>query len=344
MFVLNKVLKQTKKQLIMNSYRFISIVMIITVFAFNSCTSHDSKPNDNQSSNKSQISIKTESVDPIFPLPDIPTMLTNPQEKMDYLTKHYWDLFHFDDTTYISQPDITEQAFVDYIQLLSKINYSNAESSIEIMMNKAKVNADMYNYIVSLFEKYLYYPNSPFRNDELYIPVLSNVINSEVLSNANQEIYAFQQGMILKNRIGTIATDFIYTLANGDNKNMHDLNSDYLILLFSNPNCSSCATLTHELVNSNTLKSIFALNSDTKNMLTVLSVYPDSNIQEWREALPNMPKKNWINSYDNDSQVTNKRLYDIKAIPTLYLLDRDKKVILKDTSLEEIENYFMKVR
>ena len=212
------------------------------------------------------------------------------------------------------------------------------------MMNKAKVNADMYNYIVSLFEKYLYYPNSPFRDDELYIPVLSNVMSSDLLRDGDKEIYAFQQSMILKNRVNTVSTDFVYTLANGESKNMHELKSDYLILFFSNPNCSSCATVTQEINNSSTLKNIFSLNSSNKNMLTVLSVYPDNNIEEWRRALPNMPQKNWINSYDDDAQVTNKRLYDIKAIPTLYLLDRDKKVILKDTSLEEIENYFMKVR
>ena len=38
-------------------------------------------------------------------------------------------------------------------------------------------------------------------------------------------------------------------------------------------------------------------------------------------------------------QYTN-RLYDIKAIPTIYLLDSDKKVILKDCSLEAVESFF----
>ncbi|HBK95202.1 MAG TPA: DUF5106 domain-containing protein, partial [Porphyromonadaceae bacterium] len=40
--------------------------------------------------------------------------------------------------------------------------------------------------------------------------------------------------------------------------------------------------------------------------------------------------------------ITKQKLYDIKAIPTLYLLDKDKKVILKDTSIEAIESFFAK--
>ena len=67
-------------------------------------------------------------------------------------------------------------------------------------------------------------------------------------------------------------------------------------------------------------------------------------VEEWRKALPQMPHDNWINGYDDGTIITNKRLYDIKAIPTLYLLDKNKRIILKDTSLEEIENYFMSVR
>jgi hypothetical protein len=38
--------------------------------------------------------------------------------------------------------------------------------------------------------------------------------------------------------------------------------------------------------------------------------------------------------------ITRERLYDIKAIPTIYLLDSDKKVLLKDSSIEAVESFF----
>lgn len=34
-----------------------------------------------------------------------------------------------------------------------------------------------------------------------------------------------------------------------------------------------------------------------------------------------------------------KNLYDLKAIPTLYLLDKDKKVLLKDATVAQIDQY-----
>ena len=35
----------------------------------------------------------------------------------------------------------------------------------------------------------------------------------------------------------------------------------------------------------------------------------------------------------------NDEIYDLKAIPTLYLLDKDKKVVLKDVTFNQVENY-----
>ena len=37
--------------------------------------------------------------------------------------------------------------------------------------------------------------------------------------------------------------------------------------------------------------------------------------------------------------IKEKNLYDLKAIPTLYLLDKNKKVLLKDAVVGQIEQY-----
>lgn len=328
----------------MKSNLLISTFILSLLFTLGNCTTQNSKNKEKEPLTKSDVDLQTESIEPVFPLPEVPVMINDEIERAIYLSKHYWDLFPFNDTTLISQPDITEQGLVDYIQLLNHIPYSDAESSLRILMNKAKADTTMYNHFASLAEKYFYDPNSPFRNDEFYIPVIENLLQSGMLSETKHAVYSFQQEMILKNRVGTKATDFVYTLANGEKKNMHALKSDYLILFFTNPDCPTCETVTREMDNSAPLHNISSLNSSSYRLFTVLSVYPDSNVDEWRRALPTLPQENWVNAYDDGTIITNKRLYDLKAIPTLYLLNKDKQIILKDTSLEEIEEYFRKVR
>lgn len=53
-----------------------------------------------------------------FTLPLIPAMLNTPELRADYLVRHYWDNMDFTDTTYINLPDVTEQAWVDFIDIL----------------------------------------------------------------------------------------------------------------------------------------------------------------------------------------------------------------------------------
>ena len=345
MFVLQNLFKLTINQLIMKSGLSLFILLLFSTLTFTHCTS----PSSNDT-NKGQIeqpvdSAETESsIHTSFPLPTVPVVITDPDEAMLYLSKHFWDQFPFADTALIGLPDITEQGFVDYIQILNEIPHVDAEKSLVFMLDKAKETPAMYVHFASLYTKYLYEPNSPFRNEELYIPVVNNLLKSGLLSETDQSVYGFHQEMIMKNRVRTTATDFVYTLANGDKKKMHALQSSYLILFFTNPDCPACAALTQELSNSKALWSMFSMNNPPINsMLTVLSIYPDSNIDQWRKALPNLPQKHWVNAYDDGTVITNKRLYDIKAIPTLYLLNKNKEIILKDTSLEEIEKYFRKL-
>ncbi len=328
----------------MKLHHTIVTIILLILFTFAACKSKEAKPSEENSTNTSEEPITNNTPEESFPIPPIPVMMTNPEEIMNYLSEHFWDLYNFSDTTLINQPDITEQGLVDYLQLLNQLPKSSAERSINIMLNKAKPHPTMYNHFAELYEKYLYDPNSPFRNEELYIPITQHLIASGLLSDAKREVCKFQLEMAQKNRVGTTATDFTYTLVDGDKNNIHSLQSSYLILFFTNPDCPACASTTKQIVNSKALQGIFALNSINNKMLTVLSIYPDASVDEWRKALPTLPQKHWINSYDDGEVIINKRLYDLKAIPTLYLLDKEKKVVLKDVTLREIEAYFMKIR
>lgn len=49
---------------------------------------------------------------------DVPVTLTAPEDRAAYLSLHYWDHFDFADTSLISRPEITEQAFVDFLGIL----------------------------------------------------------------------------------------------------------------------------------------------------------------------------------------------------------------------------------
>ncbi len=274
-----------------------------------------------------------------FVLPPIPQTITVPQERTEYLTMHYWDRFDFGDRKMIDRPEITEQAFVDYINILHHVPKESADKSVEYTLNKAAVDTVMYGHFATLFEKYLYDPNSPFRNEELYLPVLHEYTNSPLLTEERRSVFLFQLDMALKNRVGQKARNFAYTLPSGQSYTLYDLKSEYTLLMFSNPGCSTCEAVTKQLGQSKELSGALSLNSPGRTMLTILTIYPDNDLEEWLAHLDKMPTA-WIHGYDKGMKITHEKLYDIKAIPTLYLLDSNKNVILKDTSIESLEAFF----
>lgn len=274
-----------------------------------------------------------------FVLPQLPEKLINPDERRAFLISHYWDRFDFTDSTLTRKPAITEQAFVDYIHILGFLAPGEPDGPLLNTLHRAQVDATMYRYFVSLMEKYFFDPNSPFRNEELYIPVLKEISSSPLLGEADRSRYLLQLEMTLLNRVGEKANNFTFMLPTGEPRKLWDINSQYLLLLFSNPGCPTCERVIRYLDSSPVLKRAFSLNSPTRNMLTILTIYPDSELEEWRDHLPQMPQR-WLHGYDPGMTITRNRLYDIKAIPTIYLLDSDKKVILKDCSLEAVDSFF----
>lgn len=315
---------------------FLVLFAIITIF---SCSSSKNAQSDTaaEDSLKQVYTI----VPDTFVLPDIPVEMTNPDARAVYLVMHYWDRFDFSNEKLTHRPEITEQAFVDYINILTYVPFDKTKESLANMLQKAEANDTVYQYFGTLFDKYFYNPNSPFRNEEFYIPVLQELTKSNLLSDTEKSKYQFQLDMAMKNRVGQTAADFFYTLASGQSQKMSSIRSEYLVIMFSNPGCSTCMAVMDALTKSPPLTTAFSMNSPSRTMLTFLTVYPDADIDEWKSHLPQLPA-NWLHAYDKGMTITKQKLYDVKAIPTLYLLDKDKKVLLKDTSIEAIDAFFSK--
>ena len=72
--------------------------------------------------------------------------------------------------------------------------------------------------------------------------------------------------------------------------------------------------------------------------LKILAIYPDKDIEVWKKYKDEIPST-WINGYDRSLSVREKQIYDLKAIPCLYLLDSAKTVLIKDAAFATVNQY-----
>ena len=78
----------------------------------------------------------------------------------------------------------------------------------------------------------------------------------------------------------------------------------------------------------------------SSGFLAVVNVYIDEDIQAWMDYMPIYPTE-WHNGFDQDQAVRTEGLYSVRAIPSLYLLDNEKRVILKDAPEDKMMNHLM---
>lgn len=301
------------------------MIRLLSVFAcvwlLFSCGGNASKPAQTAAEPKSRVF-----------LPAIAPSDLSPEQKREYLRWHYWDRFDFSDTLFVHEADTSmmTMAYAQYIALISDRKTDSAP--IDTLMRRASGSRQMLDYFVWMAEQVLHDPNSPLRNDEFYIPVLQAKLRSPYYDEYERIAPEYDLKMASQNRIGQRANDFRYTLASGAGGTLHGVKAEYVLLFINNPGCPMCREIREGIISS----PMFAEMLE-RGRLKILALYPDEELQEWRDHLPEIPAS-WINGYDKGCVIRDQSLYDLTAIPSLYLLDADKRVLLKDSSeVAEVE-------
>ena len=258
--------------------------------------------------------------------------LFDEQEQRLYLREHFWDKFDFADSLYTTKADTTQMLRAYAIYLSNFVDPLDA-TPISRLMQKASTSKQMFEYFVMLSERLLNDPNSPLRSNELYIAVLEAQLASPHLDKYEKMAPEYDLRIAKQNRIGQKANDFTYTIRSGASRQMYSIKSDFVILYINNPGCPMCRDITSALKGSVTINELLQ-----QKRLAILAIYPDEELDEWRNHFGDFPSL-WINGYDKGCRIEREGLYDLRAIPSLYLLDRNKRVIIKDsTSVAELEH------
>lgn len=278
------------------------------------------------------VSSNNKSKEPLTFIPALAPAMLPAEQKAEYLREHYWDKFDFSDTTFINRIDSTRMLTAFAIYATGYVHDTLAYRYMPRLMQRASTSKRMYTYFLMLAEGVLHDPNSPLRNDEKYIPVLESAVQSEWLDEYERMPYEYDLEMARQNRIGHVANDFTFTLASNRTGKLHNIKADYTLIFISNPGCPMCREIKEQIIASPMLQELIE-----RRELKVLVIYPDADLEAWREHLGDYPES-WLNAYDADQRIEKERLYDLKAIPALYLLDKQKRVMAKDcTDVAHIE-------
>lgn len=269
---------------------------------------------------------------PELSVPQPPAILTGDSLRMTWMAAHYWDNLDWGDGRWIADTAALEGYFTSWAQLLAQMPESEAARLSGALFRKGNDHPDMQLRLLDAAEYFWRHPNSPFRSEELFIPALEAIVRAPGIADIYKVRPRSQLASALKNRPGMRAADFAYTMGSGAIARLSGLRAEYLLLMFYNPGCHDCARVEEHIVRSEVFAPLIA-----SGRLRVLAIYPDDDVEAWRSHLPQMPAGWTVGHAPMEKGGT--AAYDLPGIPALYLLGRDKTVLVKDRPVDVIEDW-----
>lgn len=250
--------------------------------------------------------------------PDIPDSITGQQARASYMALHFWDKADFSDTIFLKEP----KTILDYIFLLQFLPSEVATESLKTTFNMLPSHSSNRQLMFFWLDRYLHDSRSPFYDDNLYLTVLD-----VIMASAENEVYTKELqsliALVQRNRVGCTAEDFSFVCKNGHAAQLFDIETPLLLLIFNSPDCSLCHSLENLISGNDTIQRLIS-----NQQLKVLAICPIADYDSWiSHEYPN----NWICGYDKNMAVIEQQLYEIQRFPSIYLLDCDKNVILKES-------------
>lgn len=270
--------------------------------------------------------------DTYFQYPQAPDNLATLQERTTYLVAHFWDRCNIESA--LSSRDKFKKAFTDYVSFMPYANADTIHSSISSLIKSVKKSPENMLILGQIAEETLYGDSAAIWSDELYLPFAQAVVDTKKIPETYKARFRHHANILSKSQLGMVIPSFKSFDRYGKRTSVTDTISTPLTLLMVNdPECEDCL-----FVKTRLSANIKANQLISERKLTIVSIYPDNADSYWKDAAKNYPD-NWIAiaAPEVDSCL------DLRMTPSIYILDKDRRIIAKnidiDSALTFISNF-----
>ncbi|MFI5124746.1 MAG: redoxin domain-containing protein [Chitinophagales bacterium] len=257
-----------------------------------------------------------------------------------YYKDHYWDNVSFTDDRLIRTP-VFEPKLDRYYKDLVPPAPDSINREIDHMLLYSRTNKEMFKYLLIHFvQKYI---NPEYMGqDAVFVHLFEKYINTGQADFFTEKYRKFVDDRaysLMANLIGQAAPGLTMTDTLGKTVSLYDVKADYILICFWDPTCSHCKETVPKV------DSIYQAKWKHEG-LKVVGVMVDGGKDNWTKFIRDHNLKDWINVYQTTAQhdaeasaghPDYRQLYDVYQTPILYLLDKDKRIIAKKLTYQQLD-------
>ena len=282
---------------------------------------------------------------PAIPDFTIPAVVSNPDSvrwvmNYNYNKDHYFDNIDFTDERLLRTPILYARLNTYFTNVVIQAPDS-IDKSIDMIIKKCQGNYKIFQFVaVYLFN---HFRESEIMGhdavmvklaDDIYLSGKADWVTKEFKDDLRKQI-----DLIRPNLIGKKAQNLVMDSYSGIFVSLYDIQKEFTILYFWEPNCGHCKEATPKL------KAFY--EKARNHGIEVFAICTQSDKQKWTQYIEEN-KLTWINGWDPQRSSHYDAYYNVQSTPMIYILDKNKVIIAKKLSVENIgpflENYRKMVR
>lgn len=256
-------------------------------------------------------------------VPDAPEGTEDPKlYEYLYYKNHFWDGIDITDPGLLRSP-LLDAKINDYLDNVVVQLSDSVIKEVDILLTNASKSKETFRYLlITLVNKYETSPVIDF--DKVFVHIVDNYylagMADEWTSRETLDKLKNRVAMTKPNFIGNPAPELVLWDTLGTEVNIRDIDAKYLVLYFYDPDCGHCKKKTPELYEH--YGDLIAKGVE------IVGVCTATDEKKWKDFI----KKDgleWINVADLDNKTYFRYYYNIRSTPTVYILDKDKKIRVK---------------
>jgi len=262
---------------------------------------------------------------------------TNNPDSMKWILTYLYNKDHFFDNI-----DLTDERLLRTPILQARLNtfFTNVviqspdtiNNEIDKIINTVKDNYKVFQFIaVYLFNHFR--ESEIMGHDAVLVKLADDIYLSgkaDWVSDEFKEDLRKQVDRIRPNLLGEKAHNLIMDSYRGIFVSLYDIEKDFTILYFWEPDCGHCAEATP------ILKAYYDKTRDSG--IEVFAICTTAEKTKWEKYIEEN-KLDWINGWDPERRTNFGYYYNVESTPLIYILNRDKTIIAKKLSVEDIPSF-----
>jgi peroxiredoxin len=254
-------------------------------------------------------------------------------KQLVYLKSHGLDNVNFYDADLIYSDAFTNKT-IEYLtyyrnpQLPLELLEREFMSAVDSILNKAKVNSIVYQHVV----EYLLDGFKKFGFDNVLNYIVENYVIKDDLCLDEKLTSALDKRIEQSKRfkVGNVVPNIIMQEARGKKVELSNLAAEKTLIIFYAGRCPHCKTLVPQVYK--------VYKEQREKKLEVLAISIDSSKTDWQNFIKSEGLDEWLNvcdlkGWEGKSAVD----YFLYATPTMFLVDKNRKLIGMPKTVEEIK-------